>query len=72
MEDSRYFIEDVRKNVVEKYGFDKVYKQGFNIKTPLNLDLQNIATKALRHGLVKYDRRKGWRGPLTNKKLNDK
>ena len=72
LEDSRYFIEDVRKNVVEKYGFDKVYKQGFNIKTPLNLDLQNIATKALRHGLVKYDRRKGWRGPLTNKKLNDK
>ena len=72
LEDSRYFIEDVRKNVVEKYGFDKVYKQGFNIKTPLNLDLQNIATKALRNGLVKYDRRKGWRGPLTNKKLNDK
>lgn len=62
----------MRKNVVEKYGFNKVYKQGFNIKTPLNLDLQNIATKALRNGLVKYDRRKGWRGPLTNKKLNDK
>jgi len=72
LEDSRYFVEDVRKNVVEKYGFDKVYKQGFNIKTPLNLDLQNIATKALRAGLVNYDKRKGWRGPLINKKINDK
>jgi len=72
LEDARYFIEDVRKDVVEKYGFDKVYKQGFNIKTPLNLDLQNIATKALRDGLVKYDKRKGWRGPLINKKINDK
>ena len=72
LEDSRYFVEDVRKNVVEKYGFDKVYKQGFNIKTPLNLDLQNIATKALRVGLVNYDKRKGWRGPLINKKFNDK
>jgi len=72
LEDARYFIEDVRKNVVEKYGFDKVYKQGFNIKTPLNLDLQNVATKALRDGLVEYDKRKGWRGSLTNKKLNDK
>jgi len=72
LEDSRYFVEDVRKNVVEKYGFDKVYKQGFNIKTPLNLDLQNIATKALRVGLVNYDKRKGWRGPLINKKINDK
>ena len=72
LEDSRYFVEDVRKNVVEKYGFDKVYKQGFNIKTPLNLDLQNIASKALRVGLVNYDKRKGWRGSLINKKFNDK
>ena len=72
LEDARYFVEDVRKNVVEKYGFDKVYKQGFNIKTPLNLDLQNIATKALRVGLVNYDKRKGWRGSLINKKFNTK
>ena len=72
LEDARYFVEDVRKNVVEKYGFDKVYKQGFNIKTPLNLDLQNIATKALRVGLVNYDKRKGWRGSLVNKKFNAK
>ena len=72
LEDSRYFVEDVRKSVVERFGFDKVYKQGFNIKTPLDLDLQNIATKALRNGLLKYDKRKGWRGPLLNKKLNSK
>ena len=71
LEDSRYFIEDVRKSVVERYGFDKVYKQGFNIKTPIRLDLQNTATNALRNGLIKYDRRKGWRGPLINKKLDD-
>ena len=61
-------MEDVRKNVVEKYGFDKVYKQGFNIKSPLNLKFQKIATKALRKGLLDYDKRKGWRGALTNKK----
>ena len=72
LEDSRYFVEDVRKSVVGRFGFDKVYKQGFNIKTPLDLDLQNIATKALRNGLLKYDKRKGWRGPLLNKKLNSK
>ena len=72
LEDSRYFVEDVRKIVVDQYGFEKVYKQGFNIKTPLNLKLQNIATEALRKGLVKYDRRKGYRGPLLNKKINKK
>jgi len=70
LEDSRYYVEDVRKFIVEKYGFDKVYKQGFNIKTPLNLKLQSIATQSLRKGLITYDRRKGWRGPIANKKNN--
>ena len=66
LEDSRYFVEDVRKSIVEMYGFDKVYKQGFNIKTPLDLKLQKYATLALREGLEEYDKRKGWRGPLDN------
>ena len=69
LEDARYYVEDVRKYLVEKYGFDKIYKQGFTIKTPINLDLQSIATQSLREGLEKYDKRKGWRGPILNKKL---
>ena len=68
LEDARYYVEDVRKFIVGKYGFDKVYKQGFNIKTPINLDIQTIATQSLRDGLIQYDKRKGWRGPLLNKK----
>ena len=71
LEDTRYYVEDIRKNVVNRFGFEKVYKQGFNIKTPLNLELQNIATSSLRKGLESYDRRKGWRGPLTNKKKSE-
>ncbi len=70
LEDSRYYVEDVRKNIVDKYGFDKVYKQGFTIKTPLNLEIQSVATRALREGLISYDKRKGWRGPLLNKKYS--
>jgi len=70
LEDSRYYVEDVRKSIVEKYGFDKVYKQGFNIKTPINLSLQKIATNSLRNGLISYDKRKGWRGSLKNKKYS--
>ena len=68
LEDARYYVEDVRKFIVEKYGFDRVYKQGFNIKTPINLDIQTIATQSLRDGLIQYDKRRGWRGPLLNKK----
>ena len=72
LEDSRYYVEEVRKNVVDKYSFDEVYKKGFNIKTPLNLDLQTIATQSLRIGLENYDKRKGWRGALKNKKNKEK
>ena len=68
LEDTRYFVEDIRKKVIEDYGYDKIYKQGFNIKTPINLELQNLAATSLRKGLVEYDKRKGWRGPLENRK----
>ena len=71
LEDTRYFVEDVRKKVIKDYGYDKVYKQGFNIKTPINLELQNLASSSLRKGLLDYDRRKGWRGSLDNRKNND-
>ena len=67
LEDAQYYIEDVRKNIIEILSYEKVYNQGFNINTPINLELQKIATNSLRNGLIKYDQRKGWRGPLLNK-----
>ena len=66
LEDAQYYIEDVRKNIIEKLSYEKVYKQGFNINTPINLELQKIATNSLRKGLIEYDKRKGWRGELIN------
>ena len=66
LENSQYYIEDVRKNIIEQLTYEKVYNQGYNINTPINLKLQKIATQSLRNGLVAYDRRKGWRGPISN------
>ena len=66
LEDAQYFIEDVRKKIIEDLSYDRVYKQGFNINTPIDLELQKIATNSLREGLISYDKRKGWRGSLTN------
>jgi len=70
-EDTSYYVEDIRKDVVDQLGFDKVYKQGLNISTPINLSLQKIAIESLREGLVSYDKRKGWRGPLLRGKKLD-
>jgi len=72
LENTRYYVEDIRKDVIDKFGFEKVYKQGLNINTPINLNLQKIATQSLRNGLINYDKRKGWRGPILNKrKINN-
>ena len=70
LEDAQYYIEDVRKNIIEKLTYDKVYKQGYNINTPINLNLQKLATNSLREGLIAYDQRKGWRGSLINLTYN--
>ena len=70
LEDAQYYIEDVRKKVIEILSYEKVYNQGFNINTPINLELQKFATESLRDGLIAYDQRKGWRGPLKNKTYN--
>ena len=72
LEDSQYYIEDVRKKIINDLGFDKLYKQGFNINTPIDLNLQSFATDALRKGLIEYDKRKGWRGPIVNIKNYNK
>ena len=71
LEDSRYYVEEVRKDIIDKLGYDKVYKEGLNIKTPLNLNLQEIASSVLRNGIEDYDKRKGWRGVIKNISLSD-
>ena len=65
------YTEEVRRTVNENYGFEKLYSQGLSIKTPLNINFQIQAMKSLRKGIEEYDRRHGWRGPITNK-LKDK
>jgi len=59
-----YFVDMVRKYVIEKYGEEYVYKKQLKIHTSLNLRLQNIAQKAIRDGLRKVDKRQGYRGVL--------
>ena len=61
------YTEEVRRTVKNIYGFEKLYSQGLSISTPLNIDYQIQALKSLRKGIEDYDRRRGWRGPITNK-----
>lgn len=68
---AKYFAEEVRRELVMRYGGEKLYKGGLSVQTTLNPLYQRIAVNTLRDGLEAYDRRHGWRGPVANIKMNE-
>ncbi len=65
-EDADYFVEEVRRQLYSKYGEKGLYDGGLQVRSTLDTRLQNFAVNALRAGLVRYDRRHGWRGAVSN------
>jgi penicillin-binding protein 1A len=61
---SEYFSEEVRRQIIEKYGDKTLYEGGLSVRTSLDPDLQVMARKALQTGLVNYDERRGFHGPI--------
>ena len=61
-----YFTEEVRRWLFDKFGETELYRGGLSVRTTLDPTLQRHADKALRDGLIAYDRRHGWRGALAN------
>lgn len=59
-----YFIEEVRRELAKLYGEQTLYAGGLSVRTTLDPTLQAAASTALRDGLMAYDRRDGWRGPV--------
>jgi penicillin-binding protein 1A len=66
-----YFTEEVRRKLVEEHGESFLYEGGLSIRTTLSPPLQTVAQKALRDGLMAYDRRHGWRGPKSHLESTD-
>jgi penicillin-binding protein 1A len=65
-EDADYFVEETRRQLLNKYGSKELYDGGLQVRSTLDSRLQNFAVNALRSGLVRYDRRHGWRGAKQN------
>ncbi len=70
VEANNYFIEYIRRYLEEKYGEDMVYKGGLKVYTTLDRKAQMAAARALQVGLREIDKRKGWRGPIENRKID--
>ena len=58
-----YFVEEVRKELEQRYGAKQLYENGLAIQTGLDLKLQEAANRALDNGLRRLDRMRGWRKP---------
>ncbi len=61
-----YFTEEVRRELIARYGEDALYEGGLSVRTTLDPKLQLMARRALQNGLVKFDRLRGYRGPVTS------
>lgn len=59
-----YFTEEVRRELVARFGEEKVLTGGLLVRASIDPRLQDIATKSLRQKLISYDREHGWRGPV--------
>jgi penicillin-binding protein 1A len=61
-----YFVEEVRKQLEERYGAKALYEHGLAVQTALDVPLQEAANRALEIGLRRIDKRRGFRKPRRN------
>ena len=62
-----YFAEEVRRQLLSRYGEKGLYEGGLSVRTSLDPSLQAAADRALRHGLMAYDHAHGgWRGAIAH------
>ena len=61
--DGLYVAEMVRQELVSRFG-DTAYTDGYKVYTTIDAASQSAATDAVRHALLDYERRHGYKGPL--------
>ena len=59
------FAEEVRRELITMYGKEKLERGGLSVRTTLEPKLQLYARQALARGLIAFDRKRGFRGPLS-------
>ena len=61
---SDYFAEEVRRQIIQRYGDNALYEGGLSVRTSLDPRIQVEARRALQNALVSYDERRGFHGPM--------
>jgi len=63
-----FYTEQVRRELIDKYGEQSILEEGLEVYTAVNLQLQNTAAEAIGRGLWALDKRQGYRGPMAQLK----
>lgn len=66
-----FYLEEVRRELIDRFGEDQVYNGGLHVHTAVDLKHQEAAERALREGLVASEKRRGYR-PTLEKLEKDK
>lgn len=73
-----YFMEEVRRELIERFGENSedgphsVYGGGLWVRTSYDDRLQTAAEGALRRGLLRWHGNRGWTGPIGTIEMDDK
>jgi penicillin-binding protein 1A len=59
-----YFAEEVRRELFARFGERELFRGGLSVRTTMDPRIQAAAEAALYRGLLGYDRRHGYRGPV--------
>ncbi len=59
-----FYSEHIRRIIETKYGAEALYRDGLQIHTAVNIDMQKAAAEEIDRGLRELDKRQGYRGPL--------
>lgn len=55
-----YFSEKVRRYLLDKYGYDKLYKEGLTVQTTVDLRATQYAHEAIFYGVRELSKRQGY------------
>lgn len=61
LKNSEYFSDEVRRLLAKSLGDSAIFEGGLMVRTTIDPELQKLATKTFRDGLISYDRRHGYR-----------
>src|SRR5439155_25634900 len=61
---SPFYVETVRRQIVDRYGNERLLHDGLRVEMAMDLEKQRAAQAAMLSGLMEVDHRQGFLGPV--------